>query len=281
MEQVQEQKPAVEQKQEQPQEQTQENKPSVLERVSQAKNQETKSAEGQGEEQKFNYNDIENIKDPEARKYAEAAYKSFEKGYQKKFQDLATERKAFEEQAKWTPERVQSLLNNQEFVTAAQSVAQSNTNQSGGTMTDEEWSALTEGEKKQISEMQTKVNQILQQNHQMVLNQQHEQNKGKYATYDAKLVDNFRNDLMTGKYQATSEDLWKAIDYENAVNRAYQLGLEDRKSNVAEKMGNTSVDGGVNANAAGDIPQKEEGESNHAYFIRLATWRKEQMQSQQ
>ena len=41
----------------------------------------------------FNINDIDSIEDPKAREYAQKAYKSFEKGYQKKFQELAETRK--------------------------------------------------------------------------------------------------------------------------------------------------------------------------------------------
>ena len=271
---AQEQKPVEEAPQENKEQVQEQPKPSVLERVSKAPN---KPAESIQTEEKFDYKEIENIKDPEARAYAEKAYKSFEKGYQQKYQDLAKERKALEQQGEWTPDRVQSLLNDQKFVEAAQQVAQSATsNQSGGSMTDDEWSALTDSEKSQMKNMQSKIDSMFHQNQMMALNQEHEQNKSRYANYDAKLVENFRTQLLNGKYRATSEDLWKSMDYENAVNRAYQLGLEDRQNNISEKIGNTSIDG-VNAQAATDTPKKEEGENNHAYFKRLANFRLQQM----
>lgn len=228
------------------------------------------------QEEHFDIKDIDKIKDPEAKAYAEQAYKSFEKGYQKKFQDLAAERKKAEELAgkysKWTPEKVQELINDQDFIQAAQAVTQSSQNQSGGQMSDEEWSALTDTEKKEFRRMQSNINSLMQQNQMMALRQQDESNRARYANYEPGKIDELAHKIQTGQYQATREDAWKVIDYEPAIRRAYELGLQDKNSEIGKKINFNSAEGG-NINAGEEPPKKNEGESGTAYFKRIAAWR--------
>ena len=213
----------------------------------------------------FNVNDIENIKDPQAREYALKAYKSFQRGFNQKFQDLAEMRKAFEakkaESSNWTPERVQALLNDKTFVEAAQRVT--GTNQSS-----DEYSALSENDKKLIKENQMQVNALARQNAELLRKQQDEALKDKYANYNSEAVDIITGDLLKGKRQATREDIWKVHDYEAAVKRAYQMGVKDGGSGISEKMGSASAEGlAVNPNPS--PPKKEEGESDRDYFKRI------------
>ncbi len=212
----------------------------------------------------FNVNDINNIEDPKAKEYAEKAYKSFQGDYTRKSQALAEERKVWEakkaEDEKWTQDKVQSLLKDQSFVQAAQSVAtQQNT---------EEYSSLTDGEKKRIENAENIAKQMLQQNAQLLKHQQDESNKTKYANYDPKAVDILTADLISGKVQATRESIWKYHDYDSAVQRAYELGKTDKKTDNQEKYNSMSPEGN---NVVGDdsIPKIEKGESDRAYLMRL------------
>jgi hypothetical protein len=234
---------------------------------------------------KFNYNDIEKITDPQAKEYAQQAYKSFQSGFNKKFEELASLRKELEqkeqEYSSWTPEKIQALLKDPSFVQAAQSATRQNApNPTGGELTDTEWSALTETEKQQFVDVQNKVNSLVAQNNELLRSQQHDKLKTKYANYDSGAVDRMTNDLLVGKYQATVEDIWKVMDYNKAIERAYELGLQDKKLSQQDKLQATSPEG-LSVTGGDSIPPKEQNESNHDYFVRLANRRLRESQQRQ
>ena len=227
------------------------------------------------EEPKFDVNDIEKITDPQAKEQALRAYKSFQRGFNAKFQELADLRKKLEvtqQPTTWTKDRIRQELNKPDFIQASQEVLQEqNPPQSG--MTDTEWSSLTTNEKKQWQGMQQEIaNLKQQQNQQQILQNfkmQDETLKTKYANYDPNAVDIITSELLTGKRQATREDLHKAIDYDNAVNRAYQLGLQDGGLNKTDKLNASSYDGLSTGKPATDVPVAEKGESTNSFFGRL------------
>lgn len=232
----------------------------LFQRVS--KPQEAQTQEG---DIKFDVNSIESIKDPQAKKYAQDAYKSFERGYQKKFQELAALRKEIEtskQPAEWTTERVQGLLNDPNFVKAAQSVA-GVTNQQ-----DNNYSALTDEEKKQIDDIQRQMIQLQKQNQQLLWRQQDSQLKDKYSDYNPEAVDTITADLLSGKRLATREDLWKVHQYDEHIKRAYQLGREDRKLDLEEKMTSLSAVGET-ITPSGEKIEPEEGESSQSFLKRI------------
>jgi len=219
----------------------------------------------------FNVNDIDNIEDPKAKEYAEKAYKSFQRGFNKKYEELAALRKDLEkkgeETSTWTSEKVQSLLKDESFVNAARSVTE---NPNG--LTQEEYSALTDTEKAKLNNLETEVNNLRKLNHQARNKQQDEQLKRKYANYDSSIIDTTSSDLISGKVVATREDLFKVVDYDKAINRAYNLGLQDRKLETSDRLNSMSVDG-INTTLSGVVPEPIKGESDKAYFKRLATKR--------
>jgi len=226
----------------------------IIAKVSGFKKPEPKTSESQesADNDQFNANDIDKIQDPEARKYAEKAYKSFEKGYQKKYQELAKERKILEskmaEVDRWTPERVQSLISNQEFINAAKSVVPVN-NPASDMMSDEEWSALGKDGQQEVMKMlqplQNKLLQMEQQNKLMQikgeLEKQDAELKSKYSNYDPSKVHSLREDLITGKLNATSEHLWKVLDYEDAILRAVELGKTMAREDAQERSQATTI----------------------------------------
>lgn len=228
------------------------------------------------EETGFNFKDIDKIQDSSARKYAEEAYKSFERGFNKKFMEVASLRKDLERQLEesnrsktWTPDRVASEMQNPSFVQAAQAYAQTvQPNPTNGQLSDEQWSALSPVEKQQMSQMQTALYNTQAQFSQMLKSQEDEKLKHSYANYEAQRIDQLQDDLISGRVQATREHLHKVVDYENAVKRAYQLGLQDRQANISEKMQATTTNG-VNFTAAHDIPTREKGESSQSIFRRI------------
>lgn len=249
--------------------------PDLITRVSQFKKTDTKPNQSQQsiDDVQFDFKELDNIRTPEeAKTYAEKAYKSMQSGWNKKFQEVAELRKTLESQQKqnsaWTPDRVQSLINDPEFIKAANSVVQVNNPQGSG-LTDDQWSTLSDVEKAKISSMEQKLNILEQQNHQAFKSQQDGQLKDKYADYDPLVVDKLTEDLVTGRVQATREHLWRVINYEKDIQRAYELGKQDASGDKQEKLQSASFDNNISAvRAAGEI-KKEPGERDESFFKRL------------
>ena len=125
-------------------EQTIVKEPDLVTRVSQFTPKEEPKPEVKNEE--FDFKELENIKDPEAKAWAEKAYKSFQKGYTQKFQELAEIKKKIEVQpvpSEWTPERLQQEMSKSDFVSSAQQIVELQTKKTSG-MTEEEFSALSD-----------------------------------------------------------------------------------------------------------------------------------------
>ena len=101
-------------------------KEDLISRVSKVKVD--KTPEVNIEEPKFDINDIEKIQDPQAKEQALRAYKSFQRGFNEKYQELAQIRKeldAIKNQAtNWTPDRIKQELNKPDFIQASQAVLQ-------------------------------------------------------------------------------------------------------------------------------------------------------------
>lgn len=198
-------------------------------------------------------------------------YKSMQSGLTKKTQEIAEIRKSLESQTgqKWTPERIRDEMNKPDFIQSAQEVA-GNTPQKGQ-MTNEEWSALTDAEKAEIIGLKKEVNQLKQINQATLTNQQDSMLKQTYANYDPQKVDTLLSQMMNGSIQATREHLWKVLDYESAVERAYRLGKQDAQNGNTERMASISTDG-ISAQPNNSI-QPEKDESSLNFFQRIARQR--------
>lgn len=217
----------------------------------------------------FDYSKLDSIKTPEeAKVWAENAYKELQRGYNTKYQDLATIKKTYEAKmseiqsnSKWTPERVQSLLNDNEFVTSAKAILGNNEEAN-------EESYLSESDKKRIQEAQLTAKQALEYQANLIREKEHDSLKMKYANYDSSVVETIRKDLLAGRVNATSEYLWKVYDYENAVQRAYELGKQDATTQTQEKVNASSFDG-FNVTSSNEPLKQNQGESEQSYFRRL------------
>src|SRR3990167_6691452 len=214
--------------------------PDLVTRVSQVKVEEKKTEPtGEIKEPEFDFKEIDNIKDPEAKAWAEKAYKSFQKGFNQKFQEIAEIRKTLEGQKQqatsWTPERLQQEMNKPDFVQSAQQVIKFQ-NPSDSGLTDDEWSTLSEAEKKKLNNMEQ---ELLNLKRQLVISEvrkEDEQLKTKYINYNPQAVDIVTADILANRVRATREYLWKAMDYDEAIKRAYELGKYDKKTDNEEKI---------------------------------------------
>lgn len=236
----------------------------LIQRVSQFREEEAPKTKVVGEGN-FDPKDIEKIEDPKAREFAEKAYKSFESGFQKKFQEIASIRKQLEAKNEpWTTERVQSLLNDPSFVKSAQEVA----GFQQGSQASDDYSNLSDAEKAQIKEVREQMNILMRQNAEMAKRQQDESLTKKYPNYNPSAIDEITADLLSGKVQATREDLFKVVDYEGAIQRAYKLGMQDASNANKEKMNLASVEG-FNVSSGENAPKKTDGEHTANYFKRI------------
>lgn len=240
----------------------------ILSRVAKFKDdKQSQTQDSSHNEDFFDYKEIEKIADPVAKDLAFKAYKSMQRGFTRKTQEIADIRKTYEqkmaENSHWSPERVKALLNDQEFVKSAEVVAGLNQSIQAG-----EQPQIPEAEKRKIAELDNQMKTILNQNAQLVRQQQHEQIKQRYANYDPNAVDGLAQDLLQGKVTATPEHLWKVLDYESAVQRAYRLGLEDRKLQQTEKL-NASTTEGVNVERSSEPMARGDKEHPNAFFKRI------------
>jgi hypothetical protein len=267
--------------------------PSLMERVSGFKPEVPKPTEPVLSET-FNVKELDSIRDPMARAAAERAYKSFQSDYTKKTQAIAEKNKELEVKAKeletkaaqanqrpvWTADKIQKeLLSDPTFVAEAQRLAQvnpapSNPNSSG--LSDDQWSALTSEEKAKFNLMEQKIAKFEQQSKQSeqqaqlaIVQQQHQALKSKFSNYNSDIVDTTVRDVVDGRAQIGLEHIWKALDYESAVNRAYELGRVDALGKAKDKMGSMSYDGGQVSGSKSTL-EPAANESGRSFFSRLA-----------
>jgi len=233
---------------------------------------------------------IDKIADPVLKEAVIQAHKSMQADYTRKTQDLALRRKEMdslknqlEQSGQYTPTKIQEMLNNPSFVQAAQEYQRINGGQttptnSTGELTPEEFSYLSpEQQKLYTSTMEVKkTNQeiLSKLNSSEMARAFQEQDitlKSKYGNYSPKTVDEIYNGMMNGTIQATREHLWKVADYDSAVERAYKLGLEDRKLELGDKFNATSQPNSTSSTSYnGDVPVKQVNESQPDYFRRVA-----------
>ena len=189
---------------------------------------------------------IDSISDPELKDYMIKLRKSGISGITNKFQEIAAMRKEIQDirdgltPKGWTPERIQQLIKDPEFLQAAKQVAGTTSE-----ATDEEY--VPESVKRKLAELEEVKNQVSQwQQNQFVQNleQEHSVLSQKYGNYDRNKVDEIRKELLDGKIRATSEHLYKAWYHDDNVRRAYEMGRQDAADGVGEKQRLSTFSGG-------------------------------------
>ena len=218
---------------------------------------------------------------PETQDQVKAYESEIMSGANKKF--MAAADKERELSQPWTTERVAKLLNDQTFITSAQEVAQRQAlaqNPNGSGMQDQEWSALTDGERRQFYAVQQNQIQMQSQMNQLLARQEDINLMNRYKNYEASKIDKLQQDLIQGNVRATREHLHKVLDYDDAIDRAYNMGKQDRQTEIQEKVNASSLANGVNTTQADSVPEKPKGMSNVQHFINLAQNRIKQRNQQ-
>ena len=246
-------------------------KPDIIQRVSayvQENEQNVQKNEQTDDGVPFDSNKIDAITTTEGYKaYDDERRKEYDRVYGKKFQELADLRKSLEanqgNNGAWTPERIKAEMNKPDFIHSAQEVANSQTSET------EDYSALSDTEKHRIMSMENELKALRQTANTASRIQQDEHLKSRYSNYDSNAVDLLTADLLEGKVQATRESLWKVRDYDHAVNRAYELGRQDERSGVNEKVESVAAEG-IAISRSEESVKKEEGETDQSLWNRLA-----------
>ncbi len=220
---------------------------------------------------------IDGIQDESLKNQMVALRKSMIRGGNQKFEELAGYRKELDElklsinsdPKSWTPERIQSLLNDPSFITAAQQV-------SGGEGAEDPLAYADDGVKKVVTDLQKQVNDLKTQNNQALTQQQeasrqqeHQQLSAKYShNYDSKEMDTIYFDMIEGKIQATNEHLYKAFKHDDNVDRAYKMGLKDGREGKEDNLASTSIEG-LNTNSSTPAIVPEEKETSQSFLNRI------------
>lgn len=230
--------------------------------------------------------ELDQIKDPVARKLVEDKIRNLEKGYNQKYMSLADEKRVLEAErnrlnAPWTPDRLKSELAKQDFISSAQTLNSMRPPEGTG-VSDEQWSYLTPDEKAQImrpiEELNRKISVLETQNQSVVRDKIDTTMKSKWGDYDPSKVDQFFqtvNDRRLSDEQLIDMS-WKALNFDRYVERAHKLGLEGRQSDLQEKFNSTSFSGSGNAQVQEEPPKRGESENSQTFFKRLADWRRNQ-----
>lgn len=216
---------------------------------------------------------IDAITDPALKEAALNLHKSVQSDYTRKTQAVAESRKTVESQLSamqnWTPERIQQYcLNNPSFVTAAQQIAG---NQSVTTPTDE-YSAMTPQEKARLDALMSKVNTLEQSNFQATVAQRDSQLQSRYSDYNPVEIDATIRNLAQMNPLDIREHVYKSLKHDEDVANAYELGrkesqsLNQTKINAITSVGNTAM------NSDG-VPAREKGDTDQAYFQKIANFR--------
>lgn len=221
----------------------------------------------------FDYKEIEKISDPIAKKFAEDAYKSMQSGFTKKTQEIAEQKRSFEqkvnEMQNWSPERIQrELLNNPQFLQAAQQIAGT---QNANAST-EEFSALTPQEKARVDALMSKVTTLEQSNFQATVAQRDSQLQTRYPDYNPTQIDTVIRDLAQMNPLDIREHVYKSIKHDEDVAAAYELGKSERTELNQTKINAITPNGNTIANSDG-LPIREKGDTDQVYFQKLANFR--------
>lgn len=187
---------------------------------------------------------IESIEDENLRNQFASLRKSLMRGANDKFQEIAEIRKELQSlkdglQPKgWSPDRIQALMNDPEFLNAAKQVA--------GVSEPEEDEYIPESVKNKLKELDELKQKVGQWQNTLTKSQQeqaHQMLSSRYSDYDKTKIDEIHKSVLEKKVLPSFDDIYKVLNYEKNVKRAYEMGRKDALSGVSEKEQASSFQG--------------------------------------
>jgi hypothetical protein len=198
------------------------------------------------------------------------------RGIQERLQEISEMRKELTSLKQginpgWSPERIQQLLNDKEFLGAAQQVLGNGIEQQNSD--DDEY--VPESVKREIdrlkqenSQFKQQWNQFNQRQSQEHIQREHQVLSEKYGNYDSKKVDELITGLIKGEVQAGPEVVYKAYFHDDNVKRAYEMGRRDAAGGFEEKRNVSSFSSNTVQQPNADL-KAEKGESNKQFLQRI------------
>ena len=218
---------------------------------------------------------IDALQDPELKQYMLSMRKTGVRGIQERLQEISEMRKELTALKQginpgWSPERVQQLLNDKEFLNAAQTVLG---NQGQVVENDDEYVPDSVKQKlakleQENSQFKQQWNQFSQQQTMVQRAQEHERLKERYGNYDPQKIDELIAGLIQGKIQAGPEVVYKAYFHDDNVKRAYEMGRRDALGGVEERQQASSFSSN-NVQQPNSQIKPEQGETNKQFLNRI------------
>lgn len=227
---------------------------------------------------------LDDIKDPQSRSFVEQRIKDLESGYNKKFMDLANQRKEVEklrdEFSNITPQRLQEMLKRPDFIQSAQFLQQT-APPASFEGSQEQWSSLTDQERKMLAGADQRAKQTEAQLNQILRFQVHQKIQSRYPDYDSNATENFLNEAMQGKIsdEQLYEMIHRGINFERYVSNAMKYGKEDM-AQLNHDRANGSSPSGMDTTTQADKPKMTTGERPGDFFKRIAKWNLQNIGSQ-
>ncbi len=232
--------------------------------------------------------ELAGITDPVVKKAAQEAVERMRRGLQSSYDKKLQDAQALVNQSKsWTPQRIQQeLLTNPEFVQAAQMI-QGQSQTESRQLTQEEYSALTESEKNQLAAVPQLKNELLQIKQQA----QQEQLMASITQKDLTLRNKYGEDYDPVKVNEAAQRFGRltpadAREYiflaDNAMKMAqksYEIGKLEGQGKLQTKLNSVTPQGSTVVSNEG-IPTRQKGESDQAFFVKLAQFRLAQSRTQ-
>ena len=214
------------------------------------------------------HKEFDDIKDPVAKEIAIKRDKERQADYVRKTQDLAQQRKDLEAKVTeintWSPERIQKeLLTNPTFLSSAQMV--SSTSVKDDTfLTDEE-----KENRSKIANMEGELQRLKANNYQALIIQQDATLQSRYGEdYKPSDIDSTIEKMSKMQPHLLREYVYKAINYEEGLKKAYELGKNESKQINNDKINAFSVSGNQ-VRSGENTPVREKGESDQSFLTRI------------
>lgn len=219
---------------------------------------------------------IDALQDPELKQYMLSMRKTGVRGIQERLQEISEMRKELTALKQginpgWSPQRIQELLNDKEFLNAAQQVL----GNTGIQQQSEDDEYVPDSVKRELQALREKTQQYEQQWNQFNQKQSQEQRiqehnrlKERYGNYDPNKVDELITGLIQGKVQAGPEVVYKAYYHDENVKRAYEMGRRDALGGVQEKQQASSFSTGTIQQPNSEI-KPEKNETNKQFLNRI------------
>ncbi len=231
--------------------------------------------------------ELAGITDPVAKKAAAEAIERMRRGmqsdYTKKLEDA---QKLVNQSKSWTPQRIQQeLLSNPEFLSAAQMI-QGQSNNTERELTREEYSALTDSEKAQLNSVKSLENELKQMKQatsqeqiRTAISQKDITLRQKFPDYNSDEINQATAELANLNLADVREYIYKAKMYEINVKKAFEMGRQEGQGKLQTKINAITPQGSTVSSNEG-VPQKQAGESDKAFFVRLGQFRSAQFKNQ-